>query len=312
MKNFLVLGGNGYIGKYIVDKLSSLNNNVIVADYNVDDCKNTEHIKYKKIDFTTCENFDDYLIDIDVVIHLVSTTVPSEKTENIIKELSDNVFPTIKLLDSIVKNSVQKIVFISSGGTVYGEHNKTPIKENEEKNPICNYGILKALIEKYLELYGNYYDLNYNVIRLSNPYSEKTKNGQNQGIIPIIIDQILSGKTVHIWGNAENIRDYIYIDDVVEAIIKIIKYTGKEKIFNVGTGVGHSIHDILKLVERLLPKQCINIKYTNNRKCDVRNNILDVSKAQLELNWTPTISLEAGITKVIEKKRREMLSHEKQ
>ncbi|HIT21544.1 MAG TPA: NAD-dependent epimerase/dehydratase family protein [Candidatus Scybalousia intestinigallinarum] len=301
MKKYLILGGNGFIGRYITERLAN-NNKVIVADYNIEHTEEHENIQYKKLDFVNCEDFSEYLEDIDVVIHLISTIGPNEKTENINKEISENVFPTIRLLEDMVKCHTQKIVFISSGGTVYGEHNETPISEDEAKEPICNYGIIKELIEKYLKLYHLYYNLNYRIIRLANPYSEVVKKGKKQGIIPILIDQIIKGETVKIWGDGNDIRDYIYIEDAINAMIQVIEYEGEENVFNVGTGIGCSINDLLKLLQKEM-NTSVTVSYVNARKCDVRNNVLDIGRIEHETGWQPEITLEQGIQKIISRKK---------
>lgn len=304
MKKYLLLGGNGYLGKYLTERLA-IQNKVVVADKNIERCVNAGNIEYKSIDFINCMNFSEYLSGIDVVIHLVSTVVPSDNIDSIDQEISDNVFPTLRLLRDMSKNNIGKIVFLSSGGTVYGEHDETPIKENEDKRPICNYGIIKETIEKYLELYSNYQNLNYNVIRLSNPYSEKVKNGRKQGIIPIVIDQIIKGDTIKIWGDGNDIRDYIYIDDAIDAIINILNYEGKEKVFNVGTGKGYSINQLLEIISESLKDYKLNVEYLNSRKCDVNNNILDITRINQETGWFPKVSLEDGIDLVIKEKMKE-------
>lgn len=302
MKKYLILGGNGFIGRYITERLAN-NNKVIVADYNIEHTEEHENIQYKKLDFVNCEDFSEYLEDIDVVIHLISTIGPNEKTENINKEISENVFPTIRLLENMVKCHTPKIVFISSGGTVYGEHSETPISEDEAKEPICNYGIIKELIEKYLKLYHLYYNLNYRIIRLANPYSEVVKKGKKQGIIPILIDQIIKGETVKIWGDGNDIRDYIYIEDAINAMIQVIEYEGEENVFNVGTGIGCSINDLLKLLQKEMDTS-VTVSYANTRKCDVRNNVLDIDRIVHETGWQPEITLEQGIQKIISRKKR--------
>jgi UDP-glucose 4-epimerase len=302
MKRYLVLGGNGFIGKYIVEKLA-IDNEVVIADFNIENKMPIKNVKYKKIDFTKTEDFDEYLDNIDIVIHLISTIMPSDNIKNINKELEENVFSTINLLNGCVKKNIEQIIFVSSGGTVYGEHDILPIKEDEKKNPICNYGIIKELIEKYLALYFHNYGLNYKVVRLGNPYSEKMKNGKRQGIIPIIIDQIINNKPIKIWGDGEDIRDYIFIDDAIDAIIKVIEYEGNEKIFNIGTGKGISINKLIDIIKKYLSEYDIKVEYTNSRKCDVKNNILDISKIEKETGWTPTTNVESGIKKIIEIKK---------
>lgn len=298
MKKYLLLGGNGYIGRYLAERIA-MENEVVVADKNIEKCGKCGNIEYKNIDFINCNNFDEYLCDIDVVIHLISTIFPNDNLENIEKDITENVFPTLRLLRDICKKKDTKIIFLSSGGTVYGEHNRVPIKENEIKMPICNYGIIKENIEKYLELYSNYMNLNYRVIRLSNPYSEKIKNGRKQGIIPIVIDQIINGDIIKIYGDGNEVRDYIYIDDAIDAIMEIINYGGEEKVFNVGTGKGYSINELLELITEDLKDYKVNIEHLDNRKCDVSYNILDITCINKETGWYPKISLEQGIKKVI-------------
>jgi len=305
MKKYLILGGNGFLGKYIIERLEK-ENKILVADYNINDNENTENTKYQYLDFSKCNSFDEYMkIDnepVDVVIHLISTITPNDDISNINKEIMDNVIPTVKLLNSCVKMKIPKIVFLSSGGAVYGEHDATPINENEIANPICNYGIIKYMIEKYLDLYFLNYGLNYSVVRLANPYSEKVKNGKKQGIIPIMIDQILRNETIKIWGDGEDIRDYIYIDDAIDAIIDIINYDGNEKIFNVGTGLGCTINQLIEIIKNILFDYDIKVEYCSKRNCDVKNNILSINKINKELGWYPKVKLIDGINKIINDK----------
>ena len=302
MKKYLVLGGNGFIGKYVVDSLAK-NNKVIVADYNIEHNEENENIEYKQMDFINCYDFTEYLEGIDIVIHLISTIGPNENTKNINKEIEENVFPTTRLLEAMVKCETKKIIFVSSGGTVYGEHECSPILESDSKDPICNYGIIKELIEKYLNLYSLYYGIDYKVLRLANPYSEVVKKGKKQGIIPILIEQLMNNETIKIWGDGNDVRDYIHIQDAIAAILKVIDYDGDEKIFNVGTGVGCSINDLIELIKEEMQISTISVSYVEGRKCDVKNNILNKKKKKKEMNWEPEITLKKGIQKVIDMKK---------
>ncbi len=301
MKKYLILGGNGFIGKYIAKSLS-LENKVIVADHHIDHLEQNSNIAYQQINFTTCNDFTGLLENVDTVIQLISTITPNDNTDKIQQEIMDNVFPMIRLLDDMVKCKTKKIVFVSSGGTVYGEHSTEAISEDELKNPICNYGIIKDLIEKYIQLYNLYYNLDYRIIRLANPYSEVTKHGKSQGVIPIFIDQLLDGETIKIWGNGNDIRDYIYIDDAISAILKIMEYDGKEKVFNVGSGIGHTVNQVLNMIIEKLNISNPNICYLENRKCDVKNNVLNIERTKSLIDWVPEVALEDGIKKVIKKK----------
>ncbi len=301
MKKYLVLGGNGFIGRSIVKKLS-LKNEVIIADRNFEKIYDNDNVSFRELDFVSCNDFSPYLEDVDIVIHLISTIGPNDRIDNIKNEIKDNVFPTVQLLDDMVKCDTKKIVFISSGGTVYGEHVNKPIYEYEKKNPICHYGVTKDLIEKYLQLYNLYEGIDYRIIRLANPYSEFTKSGKSQGIVPIFIDQLLNNEEIKIWGDGNAIRDYIYIDDAVSAIIKIINYDGKEKIFNVGTGKGYTINEVIDIICKELNISFPNVVHLEKRKCDVGYNVLNIDKISNELGWEPKVSLESGIKRTIRKK----------
>lgn len=300
MKKYLVLGGSGFIGRHIVKKLSE-KNKVLVADlFSSEEFTCNSNITFVKLDFINTKNFDSYLKDIDTVIHLISTIVPEEGTNNINKEIEENIFPTINLLDSMVNMGVSDIIFMSSGGTIYGESNNEKISEDKNKIPICKYAVQKLMIENYLSLYGIYNGINYKVIRAANPYSCEVKKNKMQGLIPILINRIISSQNITIWGNGENIRDYIYIDDLIEAFIAVDKYEGKEKIFNVGTGKGYSINQILRVIKDELGNYDAKVLYEKERICDVRNNVLDISLIKECTGWHPKISIEDGIKLCIE------------
>ena len=129
---YLLIGGNGYLGKYIVNELSkNKKNKIIVADYNIKNNQIKNNIEYKYLDITKCNSFLPYINDVDVVIHLACTIIPSDNFSNLNKEIEDNVFSIIKLLDDMIKFKNKKLIFFSSGGSVYGHHNKYPILETE-------------------------------------------------------------------------------------------------------------------------------------------------------------------------------------
>ena len=292
---YLLLGGSGFIGSYLATSLSQKHDVAVIGHGPKFDLPN---VAYRQLDFVHCQDFTSYIKDVDVVIHMVSTIIPSDNLSNVNQEISDNLFPTITLLDNASKLQ-KEIVFMSSGGTVYGENSK-PNSENSPTNPICNYGITKLMIEKYFELYHHFYELKYKIIRLSNPYSEVVYHGKKQGIILIVVDHIAKGNVIPIWGDHQ-IRDYIHIDDAIAGITSILDYSGQEKIFNIGSGNGHTVHDIINLAESKLHKKA-KIEYRPARKCDVDKNILDISLIKEKTGWTPKTSLSEGIDKVIAQK----------
>lgn len=294
---FLLLGGSGFIGSRLAQVLSSAHHDVTIIGH--EKKISLPNVNYIQLDFTHCSDFTEYIKDSDVIVHLVSTIIPTDNLSKVNQEISDNVFPTTILLNNITKLK-KKIIFISSGGTVYG-NNASANLESGPTNPICNYGISKLLIEKYLYLYHHFYNIDYRIIRLSNPYSENVFHGKKQGVIPIIIDNIINDTTIEIWGDHQT-RDYIHIDDVMRGIVDIINYKGEERIFNLGSGSSHTIDDIISIASKKLNKTP-SLVYRPTRKCDVQDNVLDINLINRETGWTPNISLEEGIDKIINIKK---------
>ena len=299
MKKYLVLGGSGFIGGYLVKELAK-SNYVLVADViPKQDAQYGPNVEYQYLNFVETQDFSSYLQGVDTVVHLVSTVFPEDGTANINKEIEKNIFPTINLLEDMVKAEVKKIIFISSGGTVYGEKNRLPIRESDDQLPVCKYGVYKLIIEKLLHLYKRYHNLEYRVVRLSNPYSEKVRKGRLQGIIPIFIHKILRRETITVWGDGNNVRDYIYIQDAINAILAVNNYVGEENIFNIGSGVGYSICNIIDLIVKILNCEYPKVVYEKKRTCDVRQNILDVSLIKKCTGWEAKTDVETGIGKCI-------------
>ena len=245
-------------------------------------------------DFVNIEDLTEALNGCDIVYHLVSTTLPKTSNDNPAYDIETNVIGTLHLLEQAKKNRLHKIIFISSGGTVYGIPQEVPIKEIHPTNPICSYGIGKLTIEKYLHLYHFLYGLDYCVLRLSNPYGERQRVSGMQGAVAVFLNKALKNETIDIWGDGSIIRDYIYIEDAMDALVKVISYRGTERLFNIGGGQGLSLKDIIASLEVLLGR---TVKYRNMpaRPFDVPANVLDISKARDELKWEPRTTFSEGL-----------------
>jgi UDP-glucose 4-epimerase len=293
----LVLGGTGFIGKHLCEKLLKENHSIRVLGKNsIDniDFAFNWNAEFIEKDYLLIDDFTELLNGIDVVFHLISTTIPSDSSKVCVFDITSNVIPTLRLLDACVKLSIKKIIFLSSGGTVYGIPKNTPMPEEHPTNPICSYGIHKLTIEKYLQFYYMQYGLDYRVIRLSNPYGTGQNLGKNQGVVPIFLDKILHNKPIEVWGDGSIIRDYIYIDDAIEGIISALYYEGVHKIFNIGSGFGMSILEVIHSISNILNIKC-EINYLEARKIDVPVNILDISRAKENLFWKCNVNFENGI-----------------
>ena len=259
--------------------------------------QDSTRVNYYKGNFKEFKNFDSALEGVEVIYHLISTTLPASSNDNPAQDIMDNIVSTLEFLDIAKNKGVKKIIFFSSGGTVYGDPEFLPITESHPTNPRCSYGIHKLTIEKYLALFFQLYGLDYSILRVSNPYGPYQNVGRNQGLITATVHRIQNDLPLEIWGNGSVIRDYLHIQDVVSAGIKVLSYKGPHKIFNISSGKGRSITEVIQLISKQIGKK-IKINYLAERSFDVQSNILSNELARRELGWTPQISMEEYIDSI--------------
>ncbi len=295
VETILVLGSNGFIGKHLIDKLN-LEYNIISVDKSLTIKSDFEQINTLNVDFTTIQNFDDLLVGVDKVVHLISTTVPVNSTENVMEEIQLNIIPTVKLLESVNRSNVKEFIFASSAGTVYGQ-SENVCDIASIKKPICSYGIMKSTVEDYLNLYAMYGKFKVKIIRFSNPYGYDENTNKAQGIIPIFIRKNLKGEPITIFG--ETRRDYIYIDDLVSGTVELVRYSGDQTVFQICTGHTHKTSEVVAAIEAATGKRFKEIIYKERRMCDVQNNFLEKNETQRILGWKPVTDLNKGIDMLV-------------
>ena len=251
-------------------------------------------------DFLNRDDLRRALSGCDLVYHLASTTVPQTSNDDPVYDVDTNILGTLHLLDEAKKAKVKKIVFVSSGGTVYGIPQEIPIKENHPTEPTSSYGICKLAIEKYLHLYWILYGLDYYILRIANAYGERQPITDTQGVISSFLDKAIRGDELVIWGDGAVVRDYVYIEDIANALARAASYEGELKVFNVGAGKGHSINDIINIIERIT-NQSLKLKYIPGRTFDVPTNVLDITRAKTHLKWEPVTDLFEGIARTYDR-----------
>ncbi|MHB8773177.1 MAG: NAD-dependent epimerase/dehydratase family protein [Syntrophales bacterium] len=299
----LVLGGAGFIGSHIVDALVARNHRVRIFDLpnintqNLQQC--IDRVEVLGGDFNNVNDISPALEGVDVVVHLVGTTLPGPSNENPAYDVESNVIGTLNLLKQVVAKGVKKIIFSSSGGTVYGIPRSVPIPETHETNPICSYGITKLTIEKYLALFHHLHNLDYTILRLANPYGERQRTDAVQGAVAVFLGKTLSGQPITIWGDGSVARDYFYIGDLVDAFVKVVESDAPANIYNIGSGRARSMNDILSVIRDVTGRQPM-VQYTPGRKLDVPVNCLDIQLAKKDLGWQPAVSWEEGIARTWE------------
>jgi len=296
--NCLVLGGAGFIGSNIVAGLVGRGHKVRVLDlpsidlHNLKECANS--IEVMAGNFTNNHDISAALKGIDIVVHLVCSTMPGPSNENPIYDVETNVLSTLNLLEAALRERVKKIIFASSGGTVYGIPEKLPISETHPTNPICSYGITKLTIERYLSLFNHLYDLDYTVLRLGNAYGKGQRTDNVQGAVAVFLGQILNDEIITVWGDGSVVRDYLYIDDLVAAFLKVIENKTMSRIYNIAGGRRYSINEVLEIIRDTTGKK-LRVEYASGRRLDVPVNYLDISRAGREIDWHPKTSLNEGI-----------------
>ena len=257
---------------------------------------NLKNVRSLEADLTVDMDFDSILKGQEVVYHLVSTTVPTTSNQHISQELISNVVFSANLFEACIRCGVKKVVFISSGGTVYGKEVGCPLKEKTATNPISSYGVQKITIEKLLYLYRYMYGLDYRIIRLANPYGPYQRPNGVLGAVTTFTYKALKGDEIAVYGDGSVVRDFIYIDDAIRAIMKIVEGENKHRIFNLGCGYGTSIKQVLETIEKALGIK-LTVSYLEGRKVDVPVNYLDISRYEKYYGALNPISLEEGIRK---------------
>ena len=298
MSRILIMGSTGFIGRNLLFKLYTNPDNEITCFSKHAYLMQDEFPRIKCITNEYCRdlNFDELLVDQEYVFHFISTTYPATSNRNIAKEISDNIITTVNFLEACQRNKVKKVIFASSGGTVYGKVTTSPINELSMTNPINSYGIQKLTIEKLFYLYNHMHGLDYCIIRLANPYGPYQRINGGLGAVSVFINRALHDEFINVYGDGSVVRDYIYIDDVIEGIVRIAKYNGEEKIFNLGSGKGISIKQLLNKISKVL--HCdLKINYLPGRAVDVPINVLDMSLYKEEIGILTYTSLEDGIKK---------------
>lgn len=230
----------------------------------------------------------------DVVFHLLSTSTPASSNIDKVADVQTNVIATLRLLEICRQQAVGRVVFVSSGGAIYGTPAIVPTPEDAPTAPLNSYGIVKLAIEKYLGLYEHLYGLDYRILRVSNPYGPYQTALRNQGAIAAFMSRALAGKPIDIWGDGSTMRDYVYISDVVDALELAASHTGSNTIFNIGSGTNHSLLQIAASIEALIGRKQ-EIRFSGVRKLDTQLSLLSIERARTDLDWQPKVNLSEGL-----------------
>jgi len=295
----LIIGGSGFIGSHVVDRLLADGLRVRVYDRAKERYRDTPAAAdFRQGDFTDTNYLAEALADVDVVFHMLSTSVPSTSNLDPVADIEGNLIGTVRLLELMRSAGVRRMVYPSSGGTIYGPPQTDPVTEAHPERPISSYGIVKSAVEKYLLMEQHLHGLSPTILRVSNPYGPRQGHGGVQGVIGTFLWRIAQGEPIQIWGDGSVVRDFIHISDLAELCSQCARQE-VHGVFNAGSGQGVSINEILEVIPAVTGK-AIKVEYKPGRGFDVPRVVLDTSAIRARLPWRPRISLRDGIAETWE------------
>lgn len=300
IKNILLIGGSGFIGENIVNYVL---NNVAHIEYRLIILSRHFHNRtHPSCTYIFGDYSDSNLLTslfvkwkFEKVFHCATSTTPTTSVNNILSDIHGNLIATIGLLEVMKINNCNYILYLSSGGAVYGEKHLDRISENEKCEPLSSYGVVKLTIENYLRLYQKQFGINYLIVRVSNPFG-KFHVSEKQGVINIAIRRSLRQEQLEVWGDGTQSKDYIFVEDLVEIVFKLMAKEVINKTINVGSGETHSLNMILEIIEVYLPN--LKINYIASKSTDVKDFCLDISLLKSIVSFQFT-NFEEAIRKTI-------------
>ena len=306
MTTFLVTGGAGFIGSHLCDRLLAEGHRVVaVDDLSTGRIANLTEARGYGNEFTFF-NMDiraEGLLSLferhrpEIVIHVAAQASVAVSTEDPVKDALVNVMGLLNVMECCARTGVRKVVYAASGGTLYGEPRKLPVKETANGRPVSPYGISKKVGIDYLVYYERYRGVAFTALALANVYGPRQDPDGEAGVVSIFASRMLNGNAPIIFGDGHQTRDYVFVDDVVHAFALAAR-AADGRLINVGTGLETSVNGIFQLLARITGFRGSPLS-APERSGDLRRNALDPSLAEEALGWRPWTHLEDGLGETI-------------
>jgi UDP-glucose 4-epimerase len=297
----LVTGGAGFIESHLIDRLIKEGHKVVVVD-NLSTGKKenlNKKAKFYKIDICSSKINQIFKKEKpDIVFHFAAQIDLRKSVEDPIGDAKINILGSLNLLENCKKYKVKKFIFASTGGAIYGDAKIIPTPENYPEFPLSPYGIEKLATDKYLNYYYKVFNIPFISLRLANIYGPRQNSKGEAGVIAIFCDKMIGKGQPIIHGAGKATRDFVYVDDVVEAAILAMK-SGKTGIYNIGTGKETDINTIFRKLKKLLGSNCKEV-HGSAKPGEQKRSCLDYGKAKRELGWQPRYNLEKGLKETVE------------
>ena len=295
--NILVTGGAGFIGSHVVDAYINDNHNVVIVD---DMSRGRKEFINPRATFHQISISDPQLANIiqkesiKVISHHAAQISVSDSVKNPVKDAESNIIGTLQLLQNAVECRVDKFIFASTGGAIYGEQDYFPAREDHPQKPTSPYGLSKLSVEGYLKFYKEQYGLKSIIFRYGNVFGPRQNPNGEAGVVAIFNNRLLKGQAPIINGDGEQTRDYIFVRDVVNANLLALKLNGSDT-FNVGTGQETSVNELTHLILEVAESN-IDVQTSKKNNFEQRRSCLDYKKLKGSLNWSPKVSLKEGLS----------------
>jgi UDP-glucose 4-epimerase len=294
-ERILLIGGNGFIGSHLIDELLDEGYPITVLDKRHELYrKPNQNVRYYIGNYNDSNILNQALAHSDIVIHLAHIGTPISSAMNTEREILNNILAFSMLLEKVKTSNIQKFIFLSSGGAVYGIPDCLPVDESYKGWPISPYGISKLTMEHFLHMFSHFTMVPYIILRPSNPFGPRQNFMGKQGIIPVAIYHALTNNPLKIWGNGNAVKDYFFINDLTRVVVDILKINKINEVFNIGSGKGISIRSLVDTIQKVL-KIHIQLIFEPQYKEDVTEVVLSCRHLHEATGWEPKINLEKGI-----------------
>jgi len=293
-RNILLLGGGGFIGTALAQRLCENKFNVHVLSRHFPVRQFAPNMIIHKGKLDDREILERVLPECKTIIHLASSTTPGSSSRQPALEADKNITPTLRFLDILQNYRNIHLIFVSSGGTLYGNPESNPVNETHPLNPLSFHGAGKVAIETFLRTFSTFSENMTTIVRPSNVYGPGQHLRSGFGVIRTMLEHIHQGTVMEIWGDGTSIRDFLYLDDMLSALIHLIDFHNDNNTYNIGSDTGYSLNQLKEIIESVCSKKLSAI-YRPSRKTDVKAIVLDSSRFIKKTKWCPTVSLEQGI-----------------
>lgn len=307
MPKTLVIGANGFIGSHLVDSLKAAGHTITAFDRFSSGTPlfESDGVQIVRGEFLSRADLDSAVTGQDYVFHFLSTTTPATAEGDPTLDIRTNVAQTVELLESCVAAGVAHLYFASTGGAIYGDQGKSEYSETDRALPVSPYGIGKLAIEHYLHYFRAKAGLSSTALRISNPYGTRQRPNRKQGLIPIALRQIALGQPVVRLGDGSMVRDYIYVQDAVDAITRLVGLTTEYDLYNIGSGTGYSINEVLAVLEEVTGSEIV-IDSREAPATYVDRVVLDTARYQSEFGPLERTALAEGARRTYEEVRAQL------